>query len=83
MIHEVYLPASDYGPLHDGTETGLIVDCARLILEGHYLRVHEVRDDAIRSTTGRKRLVEVKALERVDGTGMIVCEIEILIKGVG
>lgn len=92
MIHEIYLTADEYGQLHAGTETGLIVDAAQLINVGDYLRVHELTDPVVAPPghapfypifTGRKRLVEVKALERVDGSDMIVCEIEILIKGVG
>lgn len=92
MIHEIHIKASEYGPLHAGTETGLIVDAAQLINVGDYLRVHELTDPVVAPRghatfypifTGRKRLVEVKALERADGSDMIVCEIEILIKGVG
>lgn len=93
MIHEIYVTASEYGPIHAGTETGLIVDAARLVNVGDYLRVHELTEPVVTPLghhatyypvfTGRKRLVEVKALERVDGSDMIVCEIEILIKGVG
>lgn len=81
MIYQVWINEEHYAPLAAGTETGLIVHDDNTVAVGDYLRVSEV--DAEGNSTGRKKLVEVTALERLEDADFMVCHVEILVRSVG